>query len=102
MDPEIVPEFNAWLEALAGQCRAHGAIALFALTYDGRSACDVVIGAVGADRWEVEILGKASHAGGAPERGISSVMILSLALADVRAKGWFGKIDKNTGQGTCT
>lgn len=68
--------------------------------YDGRSACDVVIGAVGADRWEVEILGKASHAGGSPERGISSTMILSLALADVRAKGWFGKIDKNSGQGT--
>jgi tripeptide aminopeptidase len=68
--------------------------------YDGRSASDVVIGAVGADRWEVEILGKASHAGGSPERGISSTMILALALADVRAKGWFGKIDKNTGQGT--
>lgn len=68
--------------------------------FDGRSASDVVIGAVGADRWAVEIFGKASHAGGAPERGISSTMILSLALADVRAKGWFGKIDKNTGKGT--
>ena len=31
--------------------------------FDGRSAADVVIGAVGADRWEVEIVGKASHAG---------------------------------------
>ena len=38
-------------------------------------AADVVIGAVGADRWEVEIFGRASHAGGAPERGISATMI---------------------------
>jgi hypothetical protein len=28
-----------WLEALAGQCRAAGAAALFALTYDGRFEC---------------------------------------------------------------
>src|SRR4029079_13573823 len=49
---------------------------------DGRSAADVVIGAVGADRWEVEIFGRASHAGGAPERGISATMILDEALAE--------------------
>ena len=45
--------------------------------FDGRSAADVVIGAVGADRWEVEIVGQASHAGGAPERGICATMILA-------------------------
>ena len=44
--------------------------------FDGRAASDVVVGAVGADRWEVEIFGRASHAGGAPERGISATMIL--------------------------
>ena len=42
-----------------------------AFNFDGRSAADVILGAVGADRWEVEIFGKASHAGVAPERGIS-------------------------------
>ena len=47
--------------------------------YDGRKAADVIIGAVGADRWEVEIFGRASHAGGAPERGISATMILAEA-----------------------
>jgi tripeptide aminopeptidase len=68
--------------------------------FDGRSAGDVIVGAVGADRWEVEILGKASHAGVAPERGISSAMILALALSDVRKNGWWGKVSKDIGDGT--
>src|SRR5438874_4512341 len=71
-----------------------------AFNYDGGSASNVVIGAVGADRWTVEILGRASHAGVAPERGISSTMIMALALADVKAGGWFGKVVKGKKQGT--
>ena len=35
-----------------------------AFNFDGRYANAVTIGAVGADRWEVEITGRASHAGG--------------------------------------
>jgi hypothetical protein len=31
---------EAWLRALADRCRRHAAIALFALTYDGRMQCD--------------------------------------------------------------
>jgi tripeptide aminopeptidase len=73
---------------------------VMAFNFDGRSASDVVIGAVGADRWEVEIFGRASHAGGAPERGISSTMILAVALADIKAGGWFGKVVKGKKQGT--
>src|SRR4051812_13088349 len=73
---------------------------VMAFNYDGGSASNVVIGAVGADRWQVEIFGRASHAGGAPERGISSTMIMALALADVKAGGWFGKVVKGKRQGT--
>lgn len=68
--------------------------------FDGRAASSVVLGAVGADRWEVEIFGRASHAGVAPERGISSIMILAEALADVRAGGWFGKVVRDGRSGT--
>jgi tripeptide aminopeptidase len=49
---------------------------VMAFNYDGGSASNVTVGAVGADRWHVEIFGRASHAGVAPERGISSTMIL--------------------------
>ena len=68
--------------------------------FDGRAAADVVIGAVGAERWQAEIFGRASHAGSAPERGISATMVLALALAAVRVDGWFGKVSKNERRGT--
>jgi tripeptide aminopeptidase len=71
---------------------------VMAFNFDGGSASNVVIGAVGADRWQVEIFGRASHAGVAPERGISSTMILALALAEVKAGGWFSKVTKGKGQ----
>lgn len=68
--------------------------------FDGGAAAKVSIGAVGADRWEAEIFGHAAHAGVAPERGVSATMILAEALAAVRAAGWFGKIERNSGTGT--
>jgi tripeptide aminopeptidase len=71
-----------------------------AFNFDGRYANAVTIGAVGADRWEAEITGRASHAGGAPERGISSTMILAEALSKVRAEGWFGKVVQGDRVGT--
>lgn len=68
--------------------------------FDGRSAGDVIIGAVGADRWEAELFGLASHAGVAPERGISVWMQLALALADVKKGGWWGKVTQGDREGT--
>jgi len=67
---------------------------------DGRSAADVTIGAIGADRWTVDIRGKASHAGVAPEKGISATMVLALAMAQVFAGGWWGKVKKDGKEGT--
>ncbi len=71
---------------------------VMAFNFDGSSASSVTIGGVGADRWDVEIFGRASHAGVAPERGISATMILALALAEVKAGGWFGKVVKGKGK----
>jgi tripeptide aminopeptidase len=67
---------------------------------DGRSAADVVIGAIGADRWSVDVNGKASHAGVAPEKGISASMVVALAMAEVYAGGWWGKVVKDGKLGT--
>src|SRR5689334_3980206 len=74
--------------------------AAMAFNFDGRSAADITLGAVGADRWEVDIQGKASHAGVYPDRGISATMIAALALAEVHAGGWFGKVVKDGRAGT--
>jgi tripeptide aminopeptidase len=68
--------------------------------FDGRSSKDVIIGAVGADRWEVDIYGKASHAGVAPQKGISAPMILALAMAEIYSTGFYGLVIKDGKQGT--
>jgi len=73
---------------------------MMGFNFDGRSAADITIGAVGADRWEVEIEGKASHAGVYPERGISASMIAALAMAEIFRGGWFGKVVKDGREGT--
>jgi len=67
---------------------------------DGSLASQITIGAVGAERWEVSITGKASHAGVHPEQGISATLVAALALAEVHKGGWFGKIKKREGEGT--
>jgi tripeptide aminopeptidase len=67
---------------------------------DGRLASELITGAVGQENWEVEIIGKASHAGVAPEKGISATLMASIAIAEANAAGWFGKVVKPTGHGT--
>src|SRR5207245_2864799 len=67
---------------------------------DGRSPGELTVGAVGAERWEVEIHGRAAHAGVHPEQGISATMVTALALAEVHAGGWFGKVKQSAGEGT--
>lgn len=67
---------------------------------DGRSPSELTIGAVGAERWEVEIIGRAAHAGVHPEQGVSATMVAALALADIHRGGWFGKVHQAAGDGT--
>jgi tripeptide aminopeptidase len=72
----------------------------YCFNVDGRSPSEVTIGAVGAERWQAEIRGKASHAGAHPEKGISASLVTSLALADVYRQGWFGQVQRNGHAGT--
>jgi tripeptide aminopeptidase len=74
--------------------------AVMGFNVDGKTAADIVTGAIGAERWEVEIRGKAAHAGVAPEKGISATAVVALALADVVRGGWFGKVTKGERAGT--
>lgn len=67
---------------------------------DSRRAADLITGAVGQEYWDVDIKGKAAHAGLAPEKGISSTLVAALALTEARRGGWFGKVVKPEGKGT--
>jgi tripeptide aminopeptidase len=67
---------------------------------DSKLAAELIIGAVGQENWEVEIKGKASHAGVAPEKGISAMLVAAVALTEAHRAGWFGKVVKPEGTGT--
>lgn len=71
-----------------------------AFNFDGGSPDKLTIGATGGYRMEVNIHGIASHAGGAPERGVSAIAIAALAIADLQRSGWHGDIRKNGKHGT--
>ena len=70
------------------------------INVDGQLASDLIVGAVGQENWEVEIKGSASHAGVAPEKGISATLVGAMALAEAKRGGWFGKVVKGDGRGT--
>jgi tripeptide aminopeptidase len=67
---------------------------------DSRLAADLITGAVGQEYWDVDVKGKAAHAGLAPEKGISSTLVAAVALTEARRAGWFGKVVRPEGKGT--
>lgn len=71
-----------------------------AFNFDGGSPAKLTIGATGGYRMEIHIAGIASHAGGAPEEGVSAIAIASLAIADLVKNGWHGQIAKGKRTGT--
>lgn len=71
-----------------------------AFNWDGGGAAKLTIGATGGYRLAIEIEGIASHAGGAPEKGVSAIAIAALAIADLHRGGWHGAINKNGKRGT--
>jgi len=71
-----------------------------AFNWDGGSPQKMTVGATGGYRMEIDIQGLASHAGGAPERGVSAIAIASLAIADLQRDGWHGLVQKNGHRGT--
>jgi tripeptide aminopeptidase len=67
---------------------------------DGGNPAELTIGALGCDRWEAEILGRAAHAGVHPDHGVSATLIAAAAVSEVAAKGYFGKIRKGRKRGS--
>ncbi len=58
------------------------------------------VGRLRTYRLTVDITGHPSHAGIAPEQGVSAIAIASLAIADLYRHGWHGKIKKGRSEGT--
>ncbi len=68
--------------------------------FDGGSPEKLTIGATGGYRMDIRVSGIASHAGGAPEQGVSAIAIASLAIAELQREGWHGLIQKGGRTGT--
>ena len=72
-----------------------------AFNFDGGAPEKLTIGATGGYRMTIRIEGIPSHAGGAPEYGVSAIAIASIAIADLQRGGWHGAIEKGKQRGTC-
>jgi tripeptide aminopeptidase len=71
-----------------------------AFNWDGGPAEKLTIGATGGYRMEIEVTGLGSHAGTAPEKGISAIAIAALAIADLTREGWHGLVIRGRERGT--
>ncbi len=71
-----------------------------AFNFDGSSPEEVTVGATGGYRLAIRIRGLASHAGVAPEKGVSAIAVASLAIARLHREGWHGRIEKDGAWGT--
>lgn len=67
---------------------------------DGGDPADLIVGALGADRWEIDVHGVSSHAGVHPDHGVSATRIAADAIHDITNRGFFGKIRKGKKRGT--
>jgi tripeptide aminopeptidase len=71
-----------------------------AFNFDGGDSDKITIGATGAYRLTIRVHGLASHAGGAPEHGVSAIAIAALAIARLQRDGWHGDIHRDGKHGT--
>lgn len=73
---------------------------VMAFNTDGSAADQIVSVVTGATRFFMEIHGRAAHSGINPERGVSAVVVASLALAELVRGGWHGAIKRAEGEGS--
>jgi tripeptide aminopeptidase len=72
-----------------------------AFNFDGGVVEKITVGATGGYRMDIGIEGIPSHAGVAPEKGVSAIAIAALAIASLVEDGWHGLVVKGGKRGTC-
>lgn len=73
---------------------------MLSFNWDGGSPAKLTVGATGGYRMTINVRGLASHAGNAPEQGVSAIAIAGIAIADLQESGWHGDIRKGSRHGT--
>jgi tripeptide aminopeptidase len=72
----------------------------YGFNIDGGAPARIAIGALGAERWEVDVLGRSAHAGTHPEQGVSATLIAARAIETIARRGFFGAIRKGRHTGS--
>ena len=68
--------------------------------FDGGNVERVINGAIGGERVDIRVAGTPAHAGAAPQKGASAVVMASIAIADLHRRGWLGRVQQPDGFGT--
>lgn len=71
-----------------------------AFNFDGGAVDKLTIGATGGERLDITVEGIPSHAGVAPEQGVSAIAIAAVAIASLTEEGWHGLVEKGGKRGT--
>jgi tripeptide aminopeptidase len=71
-----------------------------AFNFDGGAVEKITVGATGGYRMDIAVEGIPSHAGVAPEKGVSAIAIASLAITALVDGGWHGLVMKDGKRGT--
>lgn len=99
--PDIQLVFNVGEEykLIGSRCMdAAKLVADMIYIFDMEKPNDVLLGACSSNKFTVEISGKKAHAGLHPEKGISATMVVGLALAKMKQKGLWGRINDKQGK----
>ena len=71
-----------------------------AFNFDGGTVEKLTSGAIGGERMVINLTGIPSHAGVAPEQGVSTIVIAARAIASLAERGWLGKVVQGDKMGT--
>lgn len=71
-----------------------------AFNFDGGAINMIRHGAIGGERMQAVVHGFASHAGVAPEKGVSAIVIAAKAIAELHEAGLLGRIEIDGKRGT--
>ena len=69
------------------------------INLDGGPVEELVTSVTGTERFTIEITGIPSHAG-RPANGVSAGVVMGLAIAELQAGGWHGRIEKDGSLGS--
>lgn len=71
-----------------------------AFNFDGGTVHKLTTGAIGGERVKIRLHGVPSHAGVAPEKGASTIVMAARAIAELDQGGWLGRVEKHGRFGT--